>query len=761
MPSPKHAPAPSVAHRAVHVAVHAPAHGHGAAADPATQALIDKGYVPARQLAGKVVGVWGQALLRDAEGHIQPLKVGHVIQKGEVVLTGQDGIVQLEGGRHALPGDLERVIAEVGRGDNPETAPAAGLQGGDGGDMQPGLRVDRISESVTPASIGTEPYSAGTLVARSDDTAPAATAAAPSVAAPDTVTVPEDTPVSFDPRTNDHLAGGGTPAVQTVGGQAISVDHPVVLPQGTVSLNPDGTLSFTPAPDFNGSVTIPYTVGDGQGDNASSTIVVTVTPVNDPPVAVDDGFTTAEDTPLVIDPRGNDSDADGDPLTVTQVNGQPIDATHPVTLTDGNGAPIGTVSLNDDGTLTFNPAPNYNGPADFDYTVSDGQGGTDTGHVGLTVTPVDDTPSIVDDSATTPEDQPVLIDVLANDSDGDGDGLTITQVNGHDIAVGSPVSLTDGNGLPLGEVRLTADGKLEFTPAPGTSGPVDFSYTATDGHTPVQANVHVDVTPVNDPPLAGDDRATVAEDTPITLNLLGNDHDADGDTLTITQINGQDVTPGTPVALDDGAGHAVGTVTVNADGSVTFDPAPGYNGPAGFTYTVSDGHGGSDTATVGIDVGGVNDAPVAAPDTGSTSEDATLVVDAAHGVIQGAGTDTDPDGDSLAVSDVAFGGTHASVGSPIAGAWGTLTLNADGSYSYVPNAAAQALHDGDSRSDVFSYTVTDPTGATSTTTLTLTVTGRNDAPVAVDDSAITPEDTPLTLDLRGNDSDPDGDPLAV
>ena len=344
----------------------------------------------------------------------------------------------------------------------------------------------------------------------------------------------------------------------------------------------------------------------------------------------------------------------------------------------------------------------------------------------------------------------MVIDVLANDSDADiGDVLTITQVDGKNIAVGGSVAVTNGT------VTLNADGTLTFTPSANYNGPVDFTYTVTDGLTPVVAKVHVDVTPVNDAPLATDDRATSLEDAPVVLNLLSNDSDPDGDKLTITEINGQPVSPGDTVTVPNG------TVTLNADGTVTFNPDPGYNGPVEFDYTVADPTGATDTAHVTLDVGGVNDAPTAVADVGSTDEDTALVVSAADGVIKGAGTDTDPDGDSLSVSAVSFGATSGTVGQPLDGAWGSLTLNADGSYTYTPNAAAQALDDSESQVDVFTYTVTDPSGLTSTTTLTLTVTGRNDAPVAIDDSATTPEDTPVTINVLGNDSDPDGEPLTI
>ena len=138
------------------------------------------------------------------------------------------------------------------------------------------------------------------------------------------------------------------------------------------------------------------------------------------------------------------------------------------------------------------------------YTTNTGSSTT----LDIEVTPLDDTPAASDDEARTQEDQAVVIDVLANDRDVDGDPLTITQVNGTAIAVGSPVALAEG------EVRLTTDGKLEFVPAENYNGPVDFTYTVTDGRTPVQANVHVDVEPVNDAPVANDDRVTVAEDVP-------------------------------------------------------------------------------------------------------------------------------------------------------------------------------------------------------------------------------------------------------
>jgi VCBS repeat-containing protein/CshA-type fibril repeat protein len=471
-----------------------------------------------------------------------------------------------------------------------------------------------------------------------------------------------------------------------------------------------------------------------------------------------------EDTVATGNVLPNDTDVDGDTLTVT---GFQVD-------TDGNGslesftpgqtatiAGVGTIVINADGSYTFTPAKDYNGDVPvITYTITDGHGGSDSATLTLgPVRPVDDSPRAVNDSAVTNEDTSVVIDVLANDRDPDaGDTLTITQINGQNISVGGSVAVTNGT------VTLNADGTLSFTPSANYNGPVDFSYTVTDGHSPVVAQVHVDVNPVNDAPVATDDSLTVAPNGSGIIDVLANDTDPDNprSDLHVTQINGQDVVPGDTIELrDPTTGDVVGTVTLTPDGKLEFTPAHDYNGPVpSITYTVEDPSGASDVGTVEFKIG-PNQPPVAVDDTGSTNEDTPLLVDAAHGVILGAGTDTDPNGDTLTVSGVSFGGTSGTVGQPIAGAWGTLTLNADGSYTFTPNAAAQALDDGESQADVFSYTIVDAAGNTATATLTITVTGQNDAPTTVDVSAQTPFDQPVTVNPLAGSSDPDGDPLTI
>ena len=166
------------------------------------------------------------------------------------------------------------------------------------------------------------------------------------------------------------------------------------------------------------------------------------------PVANDDTATVEEDHSVTINVLGNDTDANGDTLTVTAA-----------------ASPNGSVTINPNGTLTFTPAANYNGPATITYTVSDGHGGTDTATVNVTVTPVNDAPDAVNDTASTNFQTAVTVPVLANDTDVDGDALTVT-----------------GATSPNGTVTVNPNGTITFTPATGFSGPATITYTISDGH---------------------------------------------------------------------------------------------------------------------------------------------------------------------------------------------------------------------------------------------------------------------------------------
>lgn len=540
----------------------------------------------------------------------------------------------------------------------------------------------------------------------------------PPVAANDTFVTNEDTAVTFDVRLNDGDPDGDTLSVTQINGTNVALGSPVAVTGGTVTLNTDGTLTFTPAAHFNGTPSFSYTISDGHGGTATATVSGTVNPVQDPPVATDDTFTTSEDTVVTFDVRSNDSDPDADTLSVTQINGANIAPGNSVAVTGG------TVTLNVDGTLTFTPAANFTGSPSFSYTISDGQGGTATATVSGTVVAVNDAPAAADDTFATTEDTPAVFDVRTNDSDIEGDALSVTQINGQNIAAGSSVAVAGGT------VSLGADGRLTFTPTADFHGTPSFTYTISDGHGgTATATVTGTINPVNDVPAAADDSFTTNEDTPVLINVRANDSDIDGDTITITQING------TAIAVGDSVSVTGGSVMLNADGTLTFSPDANFNGNPSFTYTISDGNGGTATATVNGTVVAVNDAPVSSDTTVTTPEDGTL-----NATLPPA---SDADGDTVTYSAGSTTPAH-----------GTVTINPDGTYSYVPAPNFNGT-------DGFSFIVSDGNGGTNEYTVTVDVTPQNDAPVGTPIPDRSSQDgTAVNFNIAGFFSDVDGDTLS-
>ncbi|MCL2657253.1 MAG: Ig-like domain-containing protein, partial [Betaproteobacteria bacterium] len=257
-----------------------------------------------------------------------------------------------------------------------------------------------------------------------------------------------------------------------INGQDILPGQTVDVDNGKVTLNADNTLTFTPDPGYHGDAYFNYTIDDGVDGTATAGVTVTVGQL---PVAVDDTARAPYNKPVDIPVLDNDKDPDGNDLHITQVDDQPIAPGEMVTLKDGSG----TVTLNDDGTLTFTPSQDYHGDAHFTYTIDDGVDGSAT--AGVTVT-VGQPPVAADTSARTSFEQSTnYINVLAIAKDPDGDPLHVTQVDGQDIAPGGKVTLTDGNGTVTLVNDGVHDGTLVFTPASGYSGTEIFTYTVSDG----------------------------------------------------------------------------------------------------------------------------------------------------------------------------------------------------------------------------------------------------------------------------------------
>ncbi|PSU49571.1 tandem-95 repeat protein, partial [Photobacterium phosphoreum] len=326
-----------------------------------------------------------------------------------------------------------------------------------------------------------------------------------------------DTSVSGDPLSIDSI--NGTPL--TGGDQTIIVDH------GHISIATDGTITFIPKSNFNGDVNVDYTVTDGtsiQGSHAS----IIVTPVNDAPVAMPDEVTTPEDTSITVDLTKNDSDIDGDKITVTDINGTPVTPGHEQTIVVDNGK----IVIAHDGGMTFVPSDNYHGDVTVPYTITDGDK-TATSTVTIHVTPVNDAPVAMPDVVTTHEDTSITVDLTKNDSDIDGDKITVTDINGTPVTPGHEQTIV----VDHSKIVIAHDGSTTFVPSDNYHGDVTVPYTITDGDKTATSQVTIHVTPVNDGPIAQDDTYKTDEDKAVPLHLTDNDSDVDG-TIRITDIGG-------------------------------------------------------------------------------------------------------------------------------------------------------------------------------------------------------------------------------
>jgi Ca2+-binding RTX toxin-like protein len=483
---------------------------------------------------------------------------------------------------------------------------------------------------------------------------------------------------------------------------------------GTVSLN--GTnVTFTPKAGYTGPASFTYTISDGKGGTDTATVNLTITattPVNTAPDAQDDSTNVAANTALVILPvtnlLANDKDANGDTLTVTSVQ----------------NAVNGTVSLVD-GNVQFTPTAGYSGPASFTYTISDGKGGTDTATVNLTIagsSTVNSAPDAKDDTITGTAGTQIKISpatLLGNDVDANGDAL-------QGVGLGDAVN---------GEVAYI-DGNVVFLPTAGYTGPASFTYTITDGKGGYDTAT-VNLTIVADPnanvgPDAKDDAVVGKMDTQIKISpatLLGNDVDANGDAL-------QGV----------GLGNAVNGEVAYIDGNVVFLPTAGYTGPASFTYTITDGKGGYDTATVNLTIVAdteTNIAPDAQNDTASGTQDSAIVISSATLLAN----DVDANSDSLTITSVQ------------AATNGTVSLSG-GNVTFTPTSG----YNGPAS---FTYTVSDGKGGTDTATVNLTIaatTAVNVAPDAVNDTISGEKTGAVLIDpetILANDTDANGDKLEI
>jgi VCBS repeat-containing protein len=566
-----------------------------------------------------------------------------------------------------------------------------------------------------------------------------------------TVSAVNDAPIGQNASVsgNEDTAITGTVSATDIDGDTLSYALGAGPANGSVTVNPNGSYSYTSNANYNGPDSFTYTASDGNGGTATGTVSVTVNAVNDAPVLPGVSVSVVEDA------------STSGTLTATDAEGDTL------SFALGTGAANGTAVVNANGSYGYTPNANYSGPDSFTYTVSDGQGGVTPGTVSVSVTGVNDTPVTAGLTATVDEDKPLSGTLPATDIDGDslsfalgggasngtavvnangsytytpnsaytgpdsftytvsdGNGgsvtgtvsLTVANINdapvtpgltvstAEDVAVAGTLTATDeegdaltfalGNGAANGTALVNANGSYSYTPNADYSGADSFTYTVSDGQGGVTTGtVSVSVTGVNDggPTAAADNGGTVSEDGSISISaasLLGNDTDLDGDVLTLT-----------------GVGGAVNGSVSEAGGVITFTPAANYSGPASFTYTVSDGQGGTDTGAVSVTVSGVADMPALVTATAIGEAGSSIALSISAGLGDGDGSETlsvevsgVPSGVSLSAGADLGGGVWRLTGAQLNNLSMNVPASAESGFQLGIRAVATETGNGDSAS---------------------------------------------------------------
>ena len=688
---------------------------------------------------GRVSALIGAAEIRGADGKMHPLKLGDIVRQGDLLLTSQDGIVQITPEPvalklPALPATIEQTLVALEK-NLPQVAPAAILLPDEGSLADAGLRVGRIDESLAGLpSVASrneplpEPLAAATAVHKL-----AATSAGGIVAIEEGPSVSLGLALPSQTATVTSLTITHLPGI----GQVIKADGTAVSASTSLQVSDLPGLRYLPPDEYDGHSPVgefAYSIGRTLGSE-SGAVQIAVIAVNDRPVALSESGDTPEDVTVPVTLAGQDVDGQ-----VTQVTLVHVPAGSQLFLADGVSSVVAgqTISAAQAATLQWRPAPDFNGTTLITFTVTDDGGAVSApATYSVVVTPVNDAPVARPDVATTLEDQAVTVDALHNDSDVEGDPLHIVALNGLAIAPGQSMN------LPQGSVTLNADGSLTFNPKANFNGNVLLDYTVSDGAATSHSSVNLQVTPVNDAPVAAPDLASTLINTPVTVAVLANDIDVDGEKLVVRQAS-----------VDD---PSLGGVAINADGSLRFVPAANVSGNVGLSYVVADPSGATSASTVTVHIG-PNTPPTAHDVTLTTAEDTQLSFKAAD--FGFADVDAAQFMANIRVDSLPGAGTLSFAGLAVS-AGQVIAASELGQIAFLPELNANGLNYAG-----FAFSVQDSAGGFATTPnlVTINVTPVNDAPVSNADSATTPEDTPLLISaaaLLANDTDVDGNALHI
>ncbi len=499
-----------------------------------------------------------------------------------------------------------------------------------------------------------------------------------------------------------------------------SLSVPSCAPTG-IGASCTATVLYTPIRNFDGADSFTFKVNDGVLDSNIATISLVVHPVNDAPIASNATGVTDEETLVNITLTATDVDSAGLSFFIVNNpgNGNIGALSAPHCIASSGGSICST-------TVTYTPSLDFNGVDSFSFKANDGALDSNVATISIGILPVNDAPLANHGTATTHEDNPILITMSGTDVDSPSLTFSVlTNVtNGSLGAIGAPSCSSVPNGTDTAGTHCTA--MVTYMPAANFNGADSFTFRVNDGAFYSNlATVAISVNAVNDAATASDDFYSTDSNTQLNMGapgVLGNDNDLDNlaSSLSVLVVNGP---------------TNAASFALNADGSFIYTPSPGFTGLDNFSYKINDGTNESNEATATIAVLAANNAPVAINDFYNTEKDVALTV-TGRGVLANDNDADTPPGNLIA--SAINGPTRAL----------SFALNADGSFDYMP----QPNFTGN---DSFTYKLNDGTSDSNVAMVTIAVLAPNTFPLARNDSESTNEDSAKNVAAPGaldNDS---------
>ncbi|NBX85661.1 MAG: tandem-95 repeat protein, partial [Proteobacteria bacterium] len=633
-------------------------------------------------------------------GEILLLDYVNSAKSSKTILHTSEGEITAQKLLAALNITEEQMAAKVAEVE-PAAGPSAGGTGSNGGIELPailgtgvGTGVGVFSEVIGPFAL---PITRDEIITREFPVNPSTenlppvvpSQNLPPVARVDNFSTSQNTPITTTP--TQHLRNDTDPNNDAI--RIVSVQGPQ---NGTVVLNSDGTITFTPTNGFTGTGSYSYTITDDKGGTSTAEVFIEIVP-NTPfnsVIAADDAVTVPEaGRSININVRSNDSDPQGDSFVVTRIV---------------NGPDRGTAVLNSDGTITYQSVGTTGYFTTVTYEIEDARGAKDTAVVTIEVKPAINTLDAIDDTGEIiPAGATKAFNVVNNDVDPQGDAFQITSI------VQPSVGTASFN---------PATGQITYISVPSTTGyTVNIPYTITDARGATDSAIlTIRVEPTNNVS-AVDDTADVTAGQSVRIDVLRNDFDSQSDTFTITRILTQ---------------PALGTATLNSDGTITYQSVGRDSYVTEFTYEIQDARGAIDTAVVRVTVQPAANSVDAINDTASVVAGNSVNINVR-------GNDFDPQADTFVVTRIVSGP-----------AVGTAILNSDGTVTYTSVGR-------DAYTTTFTYEIEDSKGAKDIATVTVNVAAAANSVDAVNDTASVVAGNSVNINVRANDTDPQGDTFVV